>query len=245
MKMPSLAELMKAGAHFGHRHSKWHPKMQPYIFTEKNGIHVINLEETQKQLVLATDFLTQTVSAGGTVLFLGTKRQAQDIVKEAAIRCGMPYIVSRWLGGTLTNSHSILGLVKKYNKLKDDRATGRLSRYTKKEQLMMARDMETLDGLIGGIASMERIPEAIFIVDIKEEKTAVLEARKKHVPVVAICDTNVNPDLVDWPVPANDDATNSIKVIVNVVADAIAEARAAMPQKEVKPVIKATPKAEA
>jgi len=221
VQIPSLSDLMKAGAHFGHQQSKWHPKMKPFIFTAKNGVHIINLEETQKQIALALDFLQKTVSAGGTVLFLGTKKQAQEIVKDAALSCNMPYITSRWLGGTLTNSTTILGVVKKYRKLKEDNASGKLDKFTKKEKLEMIREMERLSEIVGGMEKMDRVPEALFVVDIKTEKTAILEAKRQGVPVVAICDSNTNPDLVDWPIPANDDALKSIEVITKLVAEAI------------------------
>jgi len=225
-KIPELAELMKAGAHFGHQKSKWHPKMEPYIFTVKNGIHIINLEETQKQLEKALAFVKQTVTAGGTVLFVGTKDQAKAPIREAAVSCGMPYIVSRWLGGTLTNASTILNLVKKYRKLKSDQTTGELEKYTKREQLSIVREIAKLDEMIGGIESLEKIPDIIFVWDIRKEKTAIMEAIKKNVPVVAVVDTNVNPELVAYPIPCNDDASNAIKLISNVLAEAINEAKA-------------------
>jgi small subunit ribosomal protein S2 len=225
LKVPTLEEMLKAGVHFGHQSSKWHPKMKPFIFTEKGGVHVINLEETQVQLEKALQSVRETVSAGGTVLFVGTKTQAKDIVKAAAISCGSPFIVSRWLGGTLTNSPSVLGLAKKLRKLKEEKESGALSKYTKKEQLNITREIIRLDEVVGGIEKMEKIPDAIFVVDIKTEKTAVLEAQRRGVPVIAICDTNVNPDLVTLPIPANDDASNSIKLIVDLVAAAISDAR--------------------
>lgn len=223
--IPSLKDLMKAGVHFGHQKSKWHPKMKPFIFTEKNGVHVIDLEKTQKELETALKFVAETVSRGGTVLFLSTKKQAQSIIKEAALDCGMPYIVSRWLGGTLTNASSVLNLVKKYRKLKADQESGALVKYTKKEQLNISREIERLEEIVGGIATLDKVPDVLFIVDIKEEKTAVAEAIKRKVPIVAICDTNVNPEKVDYPIPGNDDATSSIKILVNSVAGAIKVAK--------------------
>jgi small subunit ribosomal protein S2 len=224
-KIPELSELMKAGVHFGHQASKWHPKMAPFIFTAKNGIHVINLEETQKQLSEAAKFVTDLTLRGANILFLGTKKQAQKIVKDAAVSCGMPYVVSRWLGGTLTNASSILNLVKKYRRYVEERDNGKLSRYTKKEQLLIIREIANLEEVIGGISSLDKIPDAIFIVDIKEEKTAIAEAMVKKVPVVAICDTNVNPDKVAYPIAGNDDATSSIKILVEFIASVIKEAK--------------------
>ncbi len=223
--IPSLEDLMKAGVHFGHQRSKWYPKMERFIFTEKNNIHVINLEETQKQLAKAYEFIAQTVATGGTILFVGTKRQAQEIVKDAALSCGMPYVVYRWLGGTLTNAASVLGLVKKYRKLKEDKATGALAKFTKKEQLDIDREIERLETIVGGIEKLDKIPDVMFIVDMKKEKTAVQECLRKKVPFIAICDTNVNPDLTDYPIPGNDDATSSIKILVTSIAAAINDAR--------------------
>lgn len=225
MPVPSLEELMKAGVYFGHQKSKWHPKMAPFIFGERNGVQIINLEETQKQLEKALAFLSETVKQGGTVLFLGTKKQAQALVKQAALDCGMPYVISRWLGGTLTNASSILKLVDKYRRLKADKASGKLLKFTKKEQLEFDREIERLDGLIGGMESISKIPDALFVVDVKEEKTAIREARRRKLPVVALCDTNVNPTLVDYPVPSNDDAVSALKLMITLVADTIKEAR--------------------
>ncbi len=224
-KNVNLSDLMKAGVHFGHRTAKWHPKMKPFIFTEKQGVHIIDLEKTAEKLQQALDFVKSVTAEGGKVLFLGTKSQARPIVKKAAEACGMPYIVSRWLGGTLTNSKSVLGVVKKYNKLKEQKETGKLDKYTKKERLTITREIERLEELVGGIASLDKVPNAIFIVDVKEEKTAVLEANKIGLPIVAICDTNVNPEKITYPIPGNDDASNSIKIIANTVAEAISEAK--------------------
>ncbi|MBT4722284.1 30S ribosomal protein S2 [Candidatus Falkowbacteria bacterium] len=224
-KVPELKELMKAGVHFGHQKSKWHPKMAPFIFADKGGVHVINLEETQKQLESAIKFVQETVKNGGNVLFLSTKKQAKSIVRDAAISCEMPYIISRWLGGTFTNATSVLNLVKKYRNLIKEKETGEIERYTKKEQLQLTREMKRLEVLIGGISNITKIPDAIFIVDIKLEKTAVLEANKVSVPVIALCDTNVNVNRVDYPIPANDDAISSIKLIVNTIAKAIKDVK--------------------
>lgn len=224
-KLPSLKDLMKAGVHFGHQKSKWHPKMKPFIFVEKNGIHIINLEETQKAIGNALEFLTETVSRGGTVLFVGTKRQSQELVKDAALACNMPYVTTRWLGGTLTNEVSVLGLVRKYRKLKEEKASGKLDKYTKKEQLSISREITRLEESVGGMERLERIPSAIFIADIRHDKTAVKEATIKKVPIIAICDTNTNPELVEYPIPGNDDATKSIKFMVGVISDAVKAAQ--------------------
>ena len=237
--VPSLQDLMKAGVHFGHQKSKWHPKMKPFIFTDKNGIHIINLEETQKYLATALEFVKNTVASGATVLFLGTKKQSRGIVKDAALSCGMPYVVNRWLGGTLTNSKSVLGVVKKYRKLKEEKATGAWEKYTKKERLKIDRQIEKLETLVGGIENVDKIPEAVFAIDVKYEKTAIKEAMIKKLKIVAITDTNVNPQKVDYPIPANDDATSSINLLVGLVAEAVKEGKlAAQSNPETKPAPK-------
>jgi len=223
--VPSLQDLMKAGVHFGHQKSKWYPKMAPYIFIEKNGVHIINLEETRKALEKALNFISETVAGGGTVLFLGTKKQARDIVKDAALSCNMPYVTNRWLGGTLTNAPTVLGLVKKFRKLKEEKASGKLLKYTKKEQLEMAREIERLENIVGGIEKLERIPDALFVVDIKTDKTAIKEATRKKVPVVALCDSNANPELVKYPIPSNDDAVKALQLMANLVAETIKEVK--------------------
>jgi small subunit ribosomal protein S2 len=235
MTQVTLQDLAKAGVHFGHRASKWHPKMKPFIFTEKNGVHVINLEKTLECLNGALEFIKKTVSEGGTVLFLGTKKQAQDIVKDAALSCAMPYVIFRWLGGTLTNASSVLGLAKKLRKLKEAKAAGELAaKYTKKEQLNISREIGRLEVLVGGIERLEKIPNVIFIVDVKKEKTAVREANRKGVPVVAICDTNVDPDLATYPIPANDDAVSSIRLLVDLMAEAVREGKNLIDAKDKK-----------
>ncbi|MFA5076101.1 MAG: 30S ribosomal protein S2 [Patescibacteria group bacterium] len=226
-KSPSLLEMLQAGLHFGHQAGRWHPKMKPYIFTERNGVHVIDLEKTQKKLEEALNFIKTTVQKGGVVLFLGTKKQAQSIVKKYAQECGMPYIDQRWLGGTLTNFSVILKLTKKYKDLKSKRDTGGFKVYTKKEQLDFQREIERLELRVGGVAELKKIPDVIFVVDVKNEKTAVVEASRKGVPVVAICDSNINPDLMDYPIPANDDAVKSIELITSLIAEAVKEGQGA------------------
>jgi small subunit ribosomal protein S2 len=225
-KIPTLEELFKAGVHFGHKTSKWHPKMNPFIFTSKNKLHIVDLEETRKSLETAYKFVKDTVSAGGVVLFLGTKKQAQTIIKDAAVSCNMPFINVRWLGGTLTNAKSVLGLVKKYRRLKTERDLGKLDRYTKKERLMIEREIARLEPVVGGIESLSRVPEILFVIDMKKEKTAVVEANKTNVPIVALCDTNVNPSKSTLPIPGNDDAVKSIKIIVDTIVAAVKEGQA-------------------
>lgn len=178
-EIPTLLEMLQTGLHFGHRISKWHPKMAPYIFGARNGVHIINLEITAVKLKEALEFIKSTASLGKTVLFLGTKDQAKDIVKKYAKECNMPYVISRWLGGTLTNFETIKKLLKNYNDLKAKQASGELAKYTKKEQLEFQRTIEDLESIIGGIANLEKLPDVIFILDIKKEKTALKKPRKE------------------------------------------------------------------
>ncbi|MBI4598860.1 30S ribosomal protein S2 [Candidatus Uhrbacteria bacterium] len=223
--IPSLAEMLQAGVHFGHQSSRWHPKMEPYIFTERGGIHVINLEKTQEKLEKAVDFLRGVAARGGVILFVGTKRQASEIVKREAEACGMPYVNNRWLGGTLTNFFEIRKLIRRYKTLKDQQVKGELRKYTKKEQLWFGREIEELDRKVGGIQTVERMPDVVFIVDMKAEKTALDEARVIGTQIAALCDTNVNPDDVQWPIPANDDAVKGIDMMLRVISEAVQEGR--------------------
>lgn len=220
-KIPDLMTMLKSGVHFGHQLSKRHPKMKPYIFTAKSGFHIINLEQTQEKLGEALAFVNKIVSNGGTVLFLGTKKQSQSLVAKHAKDCGMPYITERWLGGTFTNFSEISKIVRKYSNWKKERDTGGLSKYTKKEKLEIEREIEKLDKIVGGIEGMSKVPDAVFVVDVKKEKTAVSEAVKKNIPVIAMCDTNVNPGKVNYVIPANDDAVKSIDLILGLVAEEI------------------------
>lgn len=222
---PSLEELLKAGVHFGHALSKRHPKMAPYIFSERNGVHIINLEKTVEQLNAALEFARHCGSTGQKLVFVGTKEQAQAIVKAAAIGCGMPYVTTRWLGGTITNFSVLKKLLKKYHDLLRKKEKGELGKYTKKEQLEFEREIIRLEESVGGIASLEKIPDALFVVDVKYEDTAVREAKKKRVPIIALCDTNVNPTDIACCIPGNDDATRSIELITNAIAAAVQEGR--------------------
>jgi len=224
-KIPSLIELLKAGVHFGHQTSKWHPRMKKYLFGERQGVHIINLEETQKALETAMAFARGIASRGGTILFVGTKKQSAPIVEEAAKLCGMPYVSKRWLGGTLTNFASIAQQVRKYKDLKRQQEKGELAKYTKLEQLKMSEQLDILEEKVGGMLEMSRIPEAIFILDIRKDKTALKEAVRRGVKVIAICDSNVNPKEVDYPIPANDDAIKSIELLTKIMAEAIKEGR--------------------
>jgi len=224
-KIPELVELLKAGVHFGHQSSKRYPKMGQYIHTTRNRISIIDLEQTGKKLQAALDFVSKIASHGGTILFISSKKQAKEIIKNAAINCGMPYVNSRWLGGTFTNFGNVIKLTKKLKSLEEKERSGELEKYTKKEQLDFQKDITRLNDLVGGIKDLTKLPEAVFVVDIKKEKSAVAEANKKNVPIVAMVDTNVNPEKVQYPIPANDDAVKSIEIICQTMSEAIVEGR--------------------
>ena len=222
--------MLQAGVHFGHRESRWHPKMKNFIFGSRNGIHIVDLEKTQAKLQEALDYVRDLTSRGGIILFLGTKRQAREIVKKYAEDCGMPYVSGRWLGGTLTNYGEVMNLVRHFNDLKAKQASGALAKYTKKEQSNFGKEIEDLENKVGGIKNIVRPPDAIFVVDIMKEKTAVAEAVTRKIPIVALTDTNVNPDLVAYPIPSNDDAVKTIELMTKLVAEAVKEGRKAREQ---------------
>lgn len=224
-KIPSLVEMLQAGLHYGHSTSRWHPKMKQYIFGDKGGIHIIDLEKAQKYLESALQLIKDITSRGGSVLFVGTKSQAKSIVKKYAEACAMPYVSERWLGGTLTNFKQVKISLKRLKTLKDQRDKGELKKYTKKEQILIAREILDMDRKIGGIEDMVRVPEAIFVVDIRTEKTAVKEAFVTNTKIIAMCDTNVNPTGVDAIIPANDDAVKSIELVCKLVCDAVKEGK--------------------
>ena len=229
--IPSLVEMLESGVHFGHRTSRWHPKMEPFIFGTRGGIHIIDLETTQDQLKAALEFVKGIASRGGTVLFVGTKPQAKDIVKKYAEDAGMPYVTERWLGGTLTNFVQLKVLIKRFKTLREQQEKGELRKYTKKEQLLLDREIKEMNFKIGGIQNLTKTPEAIFAIDTRAEKTAVQEAKKIGTKVIAICDTNINPEKIDYVIPANADAVKSIELITQLVSEAIKEGKAA-PAKE-------------
>jgi small subunit ribosomal protein S2 len=217
---PSLTELLKAGVHFGHKTSRRHPRMAPYIFTEKAGVHIINLEITQQKLQEALDFVKNLGREGKILLFVGTKKQVRPIIRKYAEECGAPYVAEKWLGGTFSNFSEIHKIIRKYLDLKDKQMRGELAKYTKKEQLKFAQEIEKMEKKIGGITTLNHLPDAVFIVDLKHEKTAVKEASRKKIPIVGVCDTNVDPTPVDYPIPANDDAIKSVELIVRLIAEA-------------------------
>lgn len=226
MKLPEILDMLKAGMHFGHQSSRWHPKMQPFIYGVRGGVHVMNLEKTREQLEKALSYVEGIVARGGSIMFVGTKRQAQDIVAKYALECGMPYVNTRWLGGTFTNFPQIQRLIKTYLDLKDKTEKGELKKYTKLEQLQFSRKIEELEEKIGGISTMTRLPEAVFMFDARHDKTAVREALATKVKIVAICDTNVNPTGVSYVIPANDDAVGSLDMIAMLVAEAVKSGKA-------------------
>lgn len=217
-----LTELLKAGAHFGHQRSRWHPKMAPYIFTVRNDICIIDLEQTAVRLQAAAEFARSVAARGGIILFIGTKRQAREHVEAAAQSVGMPAVTERWVGGTFTNFATVSKIITKLTQLKSDRDAGRFDVYTKKERLVIQREIDRLEKIIGGIEGLDKLPDAVFIVDVKQEKTAIRESQAVHVPIIAICDTNVDPTGVTYPIPANDDATKAIQLILRVITEAVA-----------------------
>jgi small subunit ribosomal protein S2 len=225
-KIPELLELLKAGSHFGHKSSKRYPKMAQFVHSVRNQIDIIDLEKTALQLDKACKFVYDLTASGGLILFVASKRQAKNLVREAALDCKMPFVVARWLGGTFTNFESIRALVKKLKELEGKKLSGQLEKYTKKEQLDFEREMARLDELVGGLRDMDRLPSAVFIIDIKKEKTAVAESKSRGVPVIAVVDTNCNPSEVACAIPANDDASKSISLITSVIAEAAKEGRA-------------------
>jgi len=222
----SMKALLESGVHFGHRTNKWDPRMRPYIFTERNGIHIIDLQQTVKYLETAYNIIRDTVANGGTVLFVGTKRQAQETVLEEATRCGMPYVTERWLPGTLTNWTTIFQRIMELERLEKLRDSGEIERLVKKEGLMIEREINRLLVSLAGIRNMKRLPDMLFVVDVSREATAVHEANLKGVPVVALVDTNCDPSGIDYLIPANDDAIRAIKLLVGKIADAALEGKA-------------------
>jgi len=226
MKVPTLQELLEAGAHFGHQAARWHPKMAQYIFGVRSGIHVINLERTQEELEHVLNFVKEIASKGGTVLFIGTKSQSKKYVKAAAEDCGMPHVTERWLGGMLTNFKQIRETVDRYLKLKEQKEKGELGKYTKLERLMIAREIEDYDVKVGGIAQMKKKPDAVFVTDVRFDKTAVMEANACQIPVIGVCDTNVNPVRIQHVIPMNDDAVRAIELVTRLMAEAIKEGKA-------------------
>ena len=222
----SMKALLETGVHFGHRTQKWNPKMKPYIFAERNGIHIIDLQQTIVNINRYHDMIAEMVAGGGSILFVGTKRQAQESIRREAERCRMPYVNHRWLGGTLTNWRTIRERIDTLKKLERRREAGEFELLTKKEGLMLNREIDKLQLRLGGIRDMRRLPDMLLVVDTVREATAVKEANSLNIPVLALVDTNSDPNIVDYIIPANDDAVRAIKLIVSAVADAVLEGHA-------------------
>ena len=225
MAVVSMKQLLEAGVHFGHQTRRWNPKMAPYIYTERNGIYIIDLQKTVKKLEEAYNFVRECSANGGNVLFVGTKKQAQDAIKEEAARCGGYYVNARWLGGMMTNFRTIKTRIARLNAIDKMEADGQFEVLPKKEVAKLALEIEKLEKFMGGITEMKKQPAAMFIVDPRKEKIAVLEAKKLGIPIVAIVDTNCDPDEVDYVIPGNDDAIRAVKLIAGAMADAVIEGR--------------------
>lgn len=225
MAVISMKQLLEAGVHFGHQTRRWNPKMAPYIFTERNGIYIIDLQKTVKKVEEAYNFVRQVAEEGKTILFVGTKKQAQEAVKDEALRCNMYYVNERWLGGMLTNFQTIQKRIGRLRELEDMETNGIFDVLSKKEVLTLRHEMERLQKFLGGIKSMGKLPGALFIVDPRKERIAVAEARKLSIPIVGIVDTNCDPDEIDYVIPANDDAIRAVKLLCGKMADAMLEGR--------------------
>lgn len=225
MAVVSMKQLLEAGVHFGHQTRRWNPKMAKYIFTERNGIYIIDLQKTVKKLEEAYAFVREIAANGEKILFVGTKKQAQESIKEEAERCNMPYVNARWLGGMLTNFNTIKLRIKRLAQLKAMEENGTFDLLPKKEVVKLKLQIEKLEKFLGGITEMRRMPAAMFVVDPRKEKIAVAEARKLGIPIIAIVDTNCDPDLIDYVIPGNDDAIRAVKLIAGTIADAVLEGR--------------------
>lgn len=249
-----VKELLESGVHFGHQTKRWNPKMKPFIFDARNGIHIINLSKTVEQLETACDFLGKTVRKGGKIVFVGTKKQAQQCVKDTAKECGQFFVTERWLGGTLTNYATVKTSIKRLKEIEKMDTDGSLASYGKQEQAVIRREAARLNKYFDGLRAMDKMPAAMFVVDIKREHNAVAEARKLKVPIVALVDTNADPDLVDYPIAANDDAIRSVRMIMATIGQVITQAQAEFESKRARkpdaaeataPAAEAQPAAEA
>jgi small subunit ribosomal protein S2 len=230
MPVVTLRQLLEAGVHFGHQTRRWNPKMKRFIFTERNGIYILDLQQTMSGIEKAYTFVRDTVAGGGTILFVATKKQVQDAVEEQATRCGMPYVNFRWLGGMLTNFRTIHERIKRMRELEDMEESGALDALSKKEALRLRREYDKLSRNLSGMKGMDKAPDAIYILDTKKEEIAVREAKKLGIPIVAVLDTNCDPDDVDYAIPGNDDAIRSGQLLTRVIADAVIEGRSMRPE---------------
>lgn len=236
MSVVSMKQLLEAGVHFGHQMRRWDPKMKPYIFTERNNIYIIDLQQTVKLIDTAYDIIREIASKGGNILFVGTKKQAQESIKSEAERCEMFYVNYRWLGGTLTNFDTIRKRVKRLLELEEMEDNKMFEVLPKKEVMSLKREKEKLEKLLTGIRSMKKLPDAIFVVDPKKEKIAIAEAIKLSIPIIAIVDTNCNPEEIDYVIPGNDDAIRAVKLISSVIADAVIEGKKSIVEKETEKI---------
>ncbi len=233
MALVTMKELLEAGVHFGHQTRRWNPKMKPYIYHERNGIYIIDLHATLRLIEGAYEYVRDLAANGGTILFVGTKRQGQESIREAAERCGMPHVCERWLGGMMTNFDTIRKRVDYLHELTSAEERGEWKRLTKKEGLRLSREREKLERSLGGIKDMRAVPDAMFVIDTRREETAVKEANILGMPVVAVIDTNSDPEFIDWPIPGNDDAIRAIRLFGNLVANAVTEGRSEYHQKRI------------
>jgi small subunit ribosomal protein S2 len=236
MSKVDLTQLIEAGAHFGHLTRRWNPKMKPYIFMEKNGIHIIDLKKTQKYLTDSAEELSKLVADGRKVLFVGTKKQAKSVIETEARRCGQNWVSERWLGGMLTNFTTIRKSVKRLSNIEKQETDGTFDKITKKERLFLTREKDKLKKVLEGVETMGKLPGALFIVDIKKESIAVQEAHRLNIPVFAIVDTNCDPDVVDYLIPANDDAVKTVEIITKYMADAVIEGDSKLKEKKAEEV---------
>lgn len=225
MTVVSMKHLLEAGFHFGHQTRRWNPKMAKYIFTERNGIYIIDLQQTLSLIEIAYNFIRDTVAQGGSLLFVGTKKQAQEAIRENALRCGMPYVTNRWLGGTLTNWVTIRQRLEKLRQLEEMEASGEIDAMPKKEATRVRHQLAKLRRNLEGLRGMERLPDALFIIDPRKENIALMEARRMEIPVVAVVDTNCDPDLVDYVIPGNDDAIRAANLICKIISNAVLEGK--------------------
>ena len=225
MAVVSMKQLLEAGVHFGHQTRRWNPKMAKYIFTERNGIYIIDLQKTVKKLDEAYNYVKEVAAEGGDILFVGTKKQAQESIRDEALRCGMHYVNARWLGGMMTNFKTMRTRIDRLNQLKTMQADGTFDMLPKKEVIKHLGEIEKLEKYLGGVKEMKKLPGALFIVDTRKERNAIAEAHRLGIPVVAIADTNCDPDEIDYPIPGNDDAIRAIKLISSVMANAMIEGK--------------------
>lgn len=225
MSVVSMKQLLESGVHFGHQTRRWNPKMKPYIFTERNGIYIVDLQQTVKLIDVAYNFVRDLAAQGKNILFVGTKKQAQETIRREAERCGMPYVNQRWLGGMMTNFQTIRKRVDRLEELETMATDGTFDRLPKKEVIILSKEIDKLQRFLGGIRNMRRVPDALFVADPRKEDIAVAEANKLGIPVIAIVDTNCDPDVVDFVIPGNDDAIRAVKLLTSVIANAVLEGK--------------------